>query len=146
MALEPELVKIAFVGDDGGVETLWAFDIGNGSYKLDSTPWFQYGVSYQDVVKAEITSDGPLTFTGVVQKSGNRTLRVVLDTNATKEFTDSIIALGCSFEGANPKFLAIDVPPEVALDTVVSYLSDRGVNWEYGDPTYEQITSKPYDT
>ena len=110
MDAEPELVKIAFVDDDRDVETLWAFDLGNGRYKLDSTPWYQYGVSYQDVVEAVAEDDGMLTFKRVVEKSGFRTIRVSLENNATKEFTDSIVALGCSFEGANPKYLAIDIP------------------------------------
>ena len=51
---QAELVKIAFTDDDGQVETLWAFDLGGGRYRLDSTPWFQYGVSWKDVVTVRV--------------------------------------------------------------------------------------------
>ena len=76
---QAELVKIAFTDDDGQVETLWAFDLGGGRYRLDSTPWFQYGVSWKDVVAARPDSDGLLCFTQVLEKSGYRTVRVAFE-------------------------------------------------------------------
>src|SRR5437867_12130575 len=51
---QAELVKIAFTDDDGQVETLWAFDLGGGRYRLDSTPWVQYGVSWMDEVTVRV--------------------------------------------------------------------------------------------
>src|SRR5439155_27088962 len=51
---QAELVKIAFTDDDGQVETLGAFDLGGGRYRLDSTPWFQYGVSWKEVVTVRV--------------------------------------------------------------------------------------------
>ena len=119
---------------------LWASDLGNGHYKLENIP-LQDGVSYQDVVEAVFEDDGMLTFKRVVKKSGHRTIHVSLEQNATKEFTDSIIALGCSIEGAIPTFLSIDIPPAIELGTVTNHLTDMGVEWEYGDPTYEQAHS-----
>jgi len=47
-------LEVALTDDDGQVETLWAFDLGGGRYRLDSTPWFQYGVSWKDVVTVRV--------------------------------------------------------------------------------------------
>ena len=135
---EPELTKIAFTDSEGGVETLWAFDLGGGQYQLDSTPWFQYGVSYQDVVSATLR-DELLHFVQVLKKSGYRTLRVRSDTTVPSALLDMLVALGCKYEGANPSFIAIDVPANVELHAATALLVQSGLEWEYGDPTYEEI-------
>ena len=113
---QAELVKIAFTDDDGQVETLWAFDLGGGRYRLDSTPWFQYGVSWKDVV----------------------TVRVAFEerTGAENPILSGLQSLGCSFEGANSRLFAIDIPPEVSLQAVRDFLVSNKVQWEYADPTY----------
>ena len=135
---ESELTKIAFTDAEGGVETLWAFDLGGGRYKLDSTPWYQYGVSYQDVVSATL-QDEQLHFVQVLQKSGYRTLRARSDDAVPKSLLDMLVALGCKYEGANPNFIAIDVPANVELGAASALLVQSGLEWEYGDPTYEQV-------
>jgi hypothetical protein len=48
-------VKVKFVeSDDEGddVETLWAVALGNNLFRLDNSPFYAYGVSWQDVVEA----------------------------------------------------------------------------------------------
>jgi len=50
MSDEPKLVKVELRDEEGEVETLWAFDLGNHRYKLDNTPWYAYGVSTGDVI------------------------------------------------------------------------------------------------
>lgn len=132
------LTKVAFTDDQGDVETLWAFDLGNGRYKLDSTPWYQYGVSYQDIVAAS-PKDGQLHFERVVLKSGFRTLRLRSDSPVPQSLLDSMVSLGCKYEGANPTFIGIDVPAHVDIALVTDILVASGLEWEYGDPTYEQI-------
>ena len=132
------LTKVAFTDDQGDVETLWAFDLGNGRYKLDSTPWYQYGVSYQDIVSA-VFRDGQLHFDQIIAKSGNRTLRVRSDENVPQVLLDSLVAAGCTYEGANPKFIGIDIPPSVDLSVAIHLLQESGLEWEHADPTYEQL-------
>jgi len=132
------LTKVAFTDDQGDVETLWAFDLGDGHYKLDSTPWYQYGVSYQDIVLAA-DRDGQLHFERVIIKSGYRTLRVRSNSAVPQSLLDSLTALGCTYEGANPAFIGIDVPANVELSTAADALIASGLEWEYADPTYEQI-------
>jgi hypothetical protein len=36
------MIKIAFSDQQGQIETLWARDLGDGRYRLDSSPWYQY--------------------------------------------------------------------------------------------------------
>jgi hypothetical protein len=136
---DASMVKIAFRDAEGDVETLWAVDLGDGRYRLDSSPWFQYGVSWMDVVAAEPEPDGVLFFTRIVEKGGHRTLRVASDSPVQKSLLDSIVALGCTYEGANPKYIAIDVPPAALLQDAVAVLMNSGLNWEYADPPYETL-------
>ena len=132
------MTKIAFTDDQGDIETLWAFDLGGGRYKLDSTPWYQYGVSYQDIVSASLR-DGRLHFDRVLAKSGYRTLRVRSDQRVPQALLDSLVAIGCSYEGANPTFISIDVPSNTELHAAVDLLMTSDLEWEHADPTYEQI-------
>jgi hypothetical protein len=137
---ELPLVKIAFRDGDGEVETLWAFHLEGNQYILDNTPWYQYGVSWKDVIEAEREEVGGFPFfKRVLAKSGYRTVRISPEEPASDAFLERIKALGCSFEGANRKYLAIDIPPSVDLEIVVAFLTTEGVRWEYADPTYEQV-------
>ena len=135
---EPPLTKVAFTDDQGDIETLWAFDLGNGQYKLDNTPWYQYGLSYQDIVAASLR-DGQLHFERLVAKSGFRTLRVRAPEPVPQSLLDSLVSLGCKYEGARPTFIGIDVPASVELSATVDLLEASGLEWEHADPTYEQI-------
>jgi len=140
MAEDPNLVKVELRGDDGGVETLWAFDLGQDQYKLDNTPWYAYGVSTGDVIEAEREDpDGFPVFKRIVAKSGYRTVRITSDVDFTDDFFDDIKTLGCSFEGANRRYVAIDVPPAVELTAVTEFLTERNIRWEHPDPTWEEL-------
>ena len=67
---------------------------------------------------AEATADDPRPhFKRVLEKSGNRTIRIIFDppvdeSVASRRILDGIVALGCSYEGANPAYIAINIPPE----------------------------------
>ena len=45
--------------EDGSadVETLWATHLGADNYKLDNSPFYAYGVSWEDVVSAPFSSE-----------------------------------------------------------------------------------------
>jgi hypothetical protein len=139
--------KVALHGPDGEVETLWAFDLGGGRYRLDNLPWYTYRVSLGDVIEAAPDAGGQLHMVRVVTKSGNRTLRLFFagaDLHADwpaeiREAMDRLVVAGCSYEGANRRYQAVNVPPEVDLETVTRFLTDAEVRWEYADPTYEDI-------
>lgn len=132
-------------GDDVNVETLWAFDLGQDRYRLDNTPFYAYSVSAGDVVLAPMNSDEQRpTFVSVLQKSGNRTVRVVFDLaaesgNETDKHLKALVAMGCDYEGTNRRYIAINIPPGVHLDAVRDYLVANELNWEHADPSYEEL-------
>ena len=141
--------KVLFrvLDDDGtaNVETLWATRLGGDDYKLDNSPFYAYGVSWEDVVSAPFNADeGFPTFTRVVSKSGNRTVRVIFKTAVeTSDDSDHVlqglVTLGCSYEGANRKYFSVNVPPGVELETVRAYLIEQKATWEHADPTYATL-------
>jgi Domain of unknown function (DUF4265) len=135
--------------EDGSanVETLWAFDLGEDRYRLDNSPFYAYSVSVGDVVYAPIDPDeGRATSSRVLEKSGNRTVRVILDPpvadgNSSDVVVKELLDLGCSYEGANPTYLCIVIPPESDFAAVCSLLTSREVQWEHADPSHHELES-----
>jgi len=129
-------------------ETLWAFDLGNNIYKLANSPFFSYGISYEDEIEAISKGLGQIPeFIRIKKKSGNRTIRISVDEKSDKEAVDEIIllslhAIGCTYEGANKKYISLNIPVEVKLEKVVRLLIEQKQLWEYADPTYEEVNSK----
>lgn len=135
--------------EDGtaSVETLWAHDLGSDQYRLDNLPFYAYSVSLQDVVYAPYDpNEGRPTFERVISKSGNRTIRISFDApvesdSASQQILDLLVALGCGYEGASKKYVAINIPPDVDLSSVCNLLVQHDINWEHADPTYDEIYS-----
>ncbi len=136
--------------DDGSaeVETLWATHLGDDKYKLENSPFYAYGVSWEDVVSAPFSSEeGHPTFERIVSKSGNRTVRVIFETpfqtgNESDQLLQGLVALGCSYEGANPNYVSVNIPPGIELDVVRNYLVEHKATWEHADPTYAALFPK----
>ena len=143
------VAKVLFrVGSDeqnADVETLWATPLGRDLYRLDNSPFYAYGVSWRDVIHAPVDPrEGMPTFASVVEKSGHRTVRVRFDPpvaagNSSDVLLQGLVALGGSYEGANPGYIASDVPAAVELEQVTRYLVEHDAEWEHADPTYESI-------
>jgi hypothetical protein len=133
--------------EDGSaeVETLWATSLGDNKFKLDNSPFYAYSVSWEDIVFAPFDeNEQHQTFQRVVSKSGNRTVRVILEFpfepgNPSDLLLCGLVALGCSYEGANKILMSINIPPAVDLEDVRTYLIDEGANWEHADPTYSEL-------
>ena len=133
--------------EDGSaqVETLWATALGDDQYKLENSPFYAYSVSWEDTVYAPYdASAGQATFQRVVKKSGNRTVRVIFDPpaedgNTSDHVLQGLVALGCSYEGAQRNYIAINIPPEIQLDHVREYLIAKQANWEHADPSYAEL-------
>lgn len=148
MGAMEDLTKVQFYDPDVGYENLWATDIGNGLYRIESVPFFVYGISVGDIVSAKPDADGRLEFVAVESTSKNRTLRARAEGFAVtdqkgKNLTEKLDSLGCKTETLKPRVIAISVPPEVNLQAVTSLLNSEGINWEYANPTYEEMASKP---
>ena len=124
-------------------EWLWAEPLGSGRYRLESTPFFAYGLSHGDVVRAGESAD-LARVESVEHKSGHRTMRVALDAGwdldrpEIQRFLDGLLALGCTYEAMPPKIAALDVPPEVDVGEVIArlqvQLGDGVLVWEWADP------------
>ena len=133
--------------EDGSadVETLWATSMGADQYRLDNSPFYAYGVSWEDVVYAPFDPEEQFpTFQRVVAKSGNRTVRVLFKTpvdqgTESERLLQGLVALGCSYEGANRKYMSVTVPAAVDLHAVRRYLIDHALTWEHADPTYDSL-------
>ncbi len=130
-------------GDGPEDEWLWAEPLGSGRYRLESTPFFAYGLSHGDVVRADEAPD-MLRLSEVERKSGHRTLRIALDAAwdldrvEVHRFLDDLLAMGCTYEAMPPKIVGLDVPPEVDVAAVIARLQvqsgDGVLVWEWADP------------
>jgi hypothetical protein len=146
---EEPTAKVLFrVSDDDGdtyVETLWAVPLGDDRYRLGNSPFYAYGVSWEDIVYApfDALEEFP-TFQRVLEKSGNRTVRVVFEAppepgNEADQILKGVEALGCSWEGASPRYFSINIPPDVELSAICGYLTERDAEWEHADPRYSEL-------
>jgi Domain of unknown function (DUF4265) len=91
-----------------------------------------------------IQKDERPTFQKVLTKSGNRTVRVVFEPpvepgNRSDEVLKGLVSLGCSQERANSKYVAINIPSTVDLNSVRDYLIKCDAQWEHADPTYDEL-------
>lgn len=137
-------VKIEFhvENDNGGVdvESMWAIDQNNGHYILDNTPFYAYGISLGDTFIAEKTPGNELAvFKDVVQKSDNRTIRIIFTEEEVQSSTaDSILAQlaerDCAYEGADASYYAITIPADADLFEIAEFLTHNEVMWEQSDP------------
>ena len=130
--------------EDFDVETLWARALGDDRFKLDNCPFFAYSVSWQDVVHAPFDeAEGFPTFRDVIEKSGNRTIRLVVNPCDGDEHSTNILSalvrLGCSSEGANSRYVVINIPSAIDFGVVVRFLIEAKAKFEYADPTYAEL-------
>lgn len=132
-----DLIKVAFPVENGSIETMFAQLLPCGDYRVDNSPFHVYGVSYGDTVSAAPDPDGRLVFTGVVQRGGHATYRVRLPQGQGPDHFlnhwPALSALGCSFEGADGRLYAIDLPPGVPVETVYALLAqaEQAGVWEF---------------
>ena len=132
-------------GEDVYVETPWVIDLGGGRYQMENSPFYFYGVALGDIVAAEYSDEEQgLVFTRVLEKSGYKLVRVIFENPADvdgpeKKHLERLVDMGCSYEGANPKYICIDIPEEVELFAVCEYLSSNNIQWEHVAPTYNEL-------
>ena len=124
---------------------LWAEPLGSGRFRIESCPFFAYGISRDDVVRAiEPAGDDAPRLEDVLEKGGHRTLRIALDPEvdvtdgAVQGLLERLLELGCTHETLRPKLIALDVPPEVDVTIVAELLQaiadDGTILWEWADP------------
>jgi hypothetical protein len=135
-------VKLRLRGPDGEVETPWAERIGD-NFRLDNLPWFAYGISDDDIVEATATEqERVFEFVRVITPSGNRLVRVLFeDRSLTESVCGHLKQMGCHYEGYNKGFVAVSIPPTVALEAVCGYLIEMCIQWESANPNIRQSHS-----
>jgi len=141
--------KVLFrvISEEGSVnvETLWAFDLGQDRYRLDNMPFYAYSVSLGDVVLAPIDPAEQLpTFESVVEKCGNRTVRIFFEEPVESGSTsmvllEGLVEMGCEYEVATRRYITVTVPPRVELASVRDYLVENALTWEHADPSYTEL-------
>lgn len=142
-------VKVHFrmeVDEDGwppvSVESLWAVDLGDGTVRLDNTPWFVRGVASDDVIRVDIDEDGLRWAGETVRVSENCTIRLIVmkdggSTAARQSVLDVFHRLGTTGEGIEQfRMVALDVPPEADLPRIRKLLEHGAAkewwHWEEG--------------
>lgn len=138
------MVKVELSNTDGDTETPWTTPVGNDLYRLENSPLFAYNVSWQDVIEAKPDEDGFLVFVRVVEKSGNRTVRIILkpptdELAESQRVLDTLVEMDCSYEGANASYLSINIPADANFQAVCEYLTQGGIQWEHVDPSYDSL-------
>lgn len=132
-------------GEDVYVETPWVVDLGNGQYRLENCPFYFYGLAAGDIIGASYSDEeGQLAFTSLIEKSGNKLVRIIFENPANeagpeKDILDALVTMGCSYEGANPKYICIDIPEAVDLFSVCNYLTQHSIQWEHVAPRYSEL-------
>ena len=140
-------VPMEGTGGEGGPpdDWLWGEPLGSGRYRVESCPFFAYGISRDDVIRAtEVQGEESPSLEDVIEKGGHRTLRLALDPTAelshrpVQAFLERLLELGCTHEALRPKIVAIDLPPEVDLSHVAELLQTKAseglILWEWADP------------
>ncbi|MES0837402.1 DUF4265 domain-containing protein [Nocardiopsis tropica] len=142
-------VKVHFrldMDEDGwppaSVESLWAVDLGDGTVRLDNTPWFVRGVSAGDVIRVLPDDEGVLWAGETVQPSPHCTIRlIVLKDDGSTAARQSVLKifhrLGTTGEGIEQfRMVALDVPPQADLPRIHELLEHgkrkEWWHWEEG--------------
>ncbi|MER6218754.1 DUF4265 domain-containing protein [Streptomyces sp. NPDC001674] len=142
-------VKVHFrmdIDEDGwppaSVESLWAADLGDGTVRLDNTPWFVRGVASGDVLKVELDGEGVRWARETVRPSQNCTIRlIVLKDDGSAAARQSVLEvfhrLGATGEGIERyRMVALDIPPEADLPQIHKLLEHGEAkgwwHWEEG--------------
>jgi hypothetical protein len=146
------LVKVVFdvPEKDGSVyktESLWAEPVGSDRYRLRNVPFLAFGFSEQDIVTAR-ENEGRLAVSGVAARGGHSTYRLVLPEDTTEDqFLKDWVPLrelGCTYERATRRFIAIDVPPHSDIYAVYHALEhgERCQSWEFEEGHCGHLESK----
>jgi len=129
------------------VEFPWADDLGGNKYQLKNFPFYAYGISYDDIVEADLKySDDPYPYMiRVLEKFGHKTLRIILEESIkesehSNKILKEISEMGCGYEGTNgEKYFVINVQPHCDFWSVCNYLTEKEINWEHADPKWEEL-------
>jgi hypothetical protein len=106
-------------------ESMWAEQVGPDLFVLRNSPFHVDGVSFLDTVRAELRG-AEWFFVGVHARSGHSTFRVRITDRWLRAPWELLFAplkrFGCTLEGADARWTAVDVPPGADLHAVAKEL------------------------
>ncbi len=137
------LTKIRFdlqgQGAAVGGETVWAEQVGPDLYRLRNIPFNAFGFAFGDIVRT-VERDGWPTVMGPAQHGSHYVVRIMFAVDSenppAQEVLRELTSVGCTFEMASRRFVAVDAPPDmdVPFQQMVNYLNSIGedviVGWE----------------
>jgi hypothetical protein len=124
-------------------ESLWAEPKDDFAFRILNSPFYAFGVSAEDIISADLR-DGFLEFREVLYQGGHSTYRLFLQGGRTiqdKDFTSlwkPISELGATYENANSRFVAVDIPPGKDIRTIYNHFEEGeklGV-WAFEEANY----------
>jgi hypothetical protein len=127
-------------------ESVWAEQISDNHFRVLNSPFYIFGISFEDEVEAE-PFGAVFKFVRVVQRSGRSTYRIILqgeNTIAGDEFLkmwEPFRNAGCTFEAASPRYIAVDMPPSANVAELYELL-ERGEEqavWVFEEGHYAGI-------
>jgi hypothetical protein len=129
---EEEFVKVVIDlpdAEDGvGGEGVWSVKVGEDRYEIRNSPWHTLEINFMDVVRAIAPAENKNPVVQeVVRRGGHRAIQIVF-CDEGMEKKDVVFArveeLGASYENADGKLYAIDLPPQVDFDSVADYFEE----------------------
>lgn len=139
--MEKIFFKLSVIDDYPPVssESVWAEKISPTEMCIKNIPFYENEANLDDLVQVVPGQDGENIFQQIITPSGNSTIRIVFLEPVHTEINrvlETIVAIGCSWEGGSESFYSINVPEQTSLDDLVEFLvpeSESGLlECEYG--------------
>ena len=122
---------------------MWAEIDDNGLRKIDNLPFLAFGISYSDLVKTSVASEGIEDFVAVVKKGGHSTYRLMPHAREISEdYLKQLIDLKCLYELGRigqVLLISVSVPPDANIQEVYAQLEwgEREGIWDFEESNFE---------
>lgn len=135
-----------------GTERMWAVRLDENRVRLDNIPFHARDVACGDVLSVEADDDGVLWAGGVLESSGNCTIRVIpadgcLRAEVRQAVLDAFEPLGVDGEGSRTGLVALNVPASSDIEETKATLAQGHADglWFYdlGSVTEQWRTATP---
>lgn len=139
-------IKIRISLPTNSSETLWAEQVGENLFRLLNIPFFAFGYAEGDIIRSE-HQQGWNQVVGLEKDSGNGTLRLIFaqdENRDIQEILDELESVGCTYEKASSKLVAVTVPPnlEIPFSQLSNFLNGTKDEIMSGWEVAKQFTRK----
>lgn len=129
---------------------MWVTELEGGLYKVENTPFFAHGISFEDIVEVKQRRGGNL-FRRTIAPSGRSTYRILLGADTTnaqfERFWAPLEAEGCTYEQGDFGFImyAVDVPKEAKIHEIFGFLNEGVAQkiWDFEEGHCAHTFRKP---